>query len=139
VPCIMRWPGKIPAKRVCGELCSTIDILPTFARLAGYDVPADRTIDGKNIWPLISGQANAKSPHDDFYYYRAEVLEAIRSGQWKLRKVKENIELYDLKNDISEKNNLAAKKPELVEQLLAKMKAFDRELNNSKRPAGKIK
>ena len=139
VPCIMRWPGKIPAKRICNQLCSTIDILPTFAQLAGYEVPADRVIDGKNIWPLISGKANAKSPHDDFYYYRAEVLEVVRSGQWKLRKVKENVELYDLKNDISEKIDLAEKKPELVNQLLAKMEAFDKELNNSKRPAGKVK
>ncbi len=78
----------------------------------------------------MSSKANAKSPHDDFYYYRAEVLEAVRSDQWKLRKVKEKVELYDLKNDISEKNNLAEKKPELVKQLLAKMGAFDKELNS---------
>ena len=139
VPCIMRWPGKIPAKNVCNELCSTIDIMPTFAQVTGYDVPMDRVIDGKNIWPLISNQKNAKSPHDDFYYYRAEVLEAVRSGQWKLRKVKEKIELYDLENDISEKNNLADTKPEIVKQLLAKIQAFDKDLNNNKRHAGKVK
>jgi len=138
VPCIMRWPGRIPAKKVCDQLCSTIDIMPTFAKLANCDMPTDRIIDGENIWPLISGKVN-KSPRDDFYYYSAKRLEAVRSGQWKLRKVGEDIELYDLKNDISEKNNLAEKKPELVAKLLAKMQAFDKELNENKRPVGRVK
>src|SRR5205814_4960523 len=67
-PCIMRWPGKIPAGAVCREPAMTIDIFPTLAKLTGAALPKHK-IDGLDIWPLISGQPNAKSPHDALYYY----------------------------------------------------------------------
>ncbi len=51
-PCVMRWTGKIPAGTTCTELAATIDILPTFAALAGAAVSSDRIIDGKDIRPL---------------------------------------------------------------------------------------
>src|SRR5690606_11800268 len=56
VPCVARWPGHIPAGSKCDELTSTIDLLPTVAKLIDADAPSDRTIDGKNIWPLLAGQ-----------------------------------------------------------------------------------
>ncbi|MHC4074593.1 MAG: sulfatase/phosphatase domain-containing protein, partial [Planctomycetota bacterium] len=118
-PCIMRWPGKIPADKVCGEICGTIDILPTFARLAGAEVPADR-------------------PHDAYFYYRGTTLEAVRKGRWKLRRSKKKTELYDLEADISEKNNLADNHPEIVERLANVMKEFDAELKANSRPPGKV-
>src|SRR5205809_2283721 len=83
-PCIMRWPGRIPAGTVCRELAATMDLLPTFAKLAGAELPRDRLIDGRDIWPLMSGQSGAKTPHDSFYYYWNFGLEAVRSGPWKL-------------------------------------------------------
>ena len=135
-PCIARWPGKIPARTVCSHLCSTIDLLPTFARLAGAELPADRVIDGKDIWPLMSGTPGAKSPHEAFFYYRGNNLEAVRSGKWKLRRTKKP-ELYDLDADISEKNNLAAKHPGIVKRLSDMMDKFDRELKANTRPPGK--
>jgi arylsulfatase A len=55
-PCIMRWPGRIPAGTACRELAATMDLLPTFANLAGAELPSDRIIDGRDIWPLMSGQ-----------------------------------------------------------------------------------
>jgi arylsulfatase A-like enzyme len=82
-PCIMRWPGKIPAGRVCDDLISSIDLLPTIARLIGADPPA-KQIDGKDVWPLLSGREGATTPHEAFYYYAAEELQAVRSEQWKL-------------------------------------------------------
>ena len=83
-PCVMRWTGKIPAGTVCTELAATIDILPTFAALAGAAVSSDRMIDGKDIRPLIFGEPGAKCPHEAYYYYWNNGLEAIRSGPWKL-------------------------------------------------------
>jgi len=80
VPCLARWPGKILAGRTCRELCTSMDFLPTFARLAGAQVPADRTIDGHDIRPLLFGQEGAKSPYEAFYYYCMEQLQAVRSG-----------------------------------------------------------
>jgi arylsulfatase len=82
VPCIMRWPGQIPARRTCGELLSTIDLLPTIARLIGGSLPTNR-IDGEDRWPLISGQPDAK-PRENFYYYAGDEMQAVRSGPWKL-------------------------------------------------------
>ena len=131
-PAILWWPGKIPAGKICREIAVTMDLLPTFAHLAGTQPPTDRIIDGKNIWPLISGQPNAGSPHEAFYYYQIDQLQAVRSGKWKLHlplKPKKRhwgkpiteapLALYDLENDIAEKNNLAQHHPNVVKHLLA--------------------
>ena len=126
-PMIAHWPGKIPAGTVCPEIASTIDLLPTIAWLTGSAKPKT-PIDGKNIWPLLSGMRGAKTPHDGYYYYNAMTLQAVRSGDWKLRIVKEKVELYNLAKDISESKNLASENPEIVNRLTKKMAKFDREL-----------
>jgi arylsulfatase A-like enzyme len=82
VPCIMRWPNQIPAGRTCGELLSTLDFLPTLAKLVGGKLSANK-IDGEDRWPLIAGQPGAK-PRETFYYYAGDELQAVRSGPWKL-------------------------------------------------------
>ena len=135
-PTIMRWPGKIPAGQVCSEVCGTIDLLPTFAKLAEGEVPPDRVIDGKDIWPLMSSKPGAESPHKAYFYYRGNNLEAVRSGKWKLRSRKKT-ELYDLQADISEKDNVAAEHPGVVKRLNYIMKEFDRDLKANVRPPGK--
>jgi len=137
-PCIMRWPGRIPAGKVCRELCGTIDLLPTFARLAGARVPAGRVIDGRDIRPLMAGEPGAKSPHEAFFYYRGTNLEAVRCGKWKLRRVKKGTELYDLEADVGEKTNVAETHPEIVARLTGVMEEFDRELKANARPPGKV-
>lgn len=135
-PCIACWPGRIPAGAVCSEVCSTIDLLPTFARLAGAELSDERVIDGKDIWPLMTGKPGAKSPHETFFYYRGNNLEAVRNARWKLRRTKQT-ELYDLKDDISEKQNLADKHPDIVKRLSDMMGEFDRELKSNARSPGK--
>lgn len=84
VPCIVRWPGHIPAGLVSDEITATMDVFPTFAHLAGAHVPQDRIIDGKNIWSILS-EPGAKTPHEVYYYYFGNELHAVRSGNWKLR------------------------------------------------------
>ncbi|MEE8451363.1 MAG: sulfatase [Thermoguttaceae bacterium] len=128
-PCVMRWPGKIPAGKVCGELASSLDLMPTLAKLAGTSAPTDRVIDGLDIWPLMSGQPGAKSPREAFFYYYTNQLQAVRSGKWKLHlprkprgRANQNDQwpqLYDLESDIGEQNNVAAAHPEVVERLSA--------------------
>ncbi len=131
VPCIMRWAGRIPAGRTCDELSSTMDLLPTFARLAGTKAPSDRTIDGKDIWPLMAGRKGAKSPHEAFYYYYMAQLQAVRAGKWKLylppkskkrnqgkSKGKTSLRLFDLKADIHEDKDVSADHPDVVKRLL---------------------
>ena len=141
VPCIMRWPGRIPPGSHCDEVAATIDLLPTFAGLAGAKVPGDRVIDGHDILPLISGQQGAVSPHDIYYYYRGRSLESARKGKWKLRrtgKKKGGVELFDLNSDISETKNKAADNEALVKGMLEQMDAFHAALVKSQRPAGKL-
>ena len=140
VPCIMSWKGKIPSGTVCDEIGATIDLLPTFANLAGAKIPDDRIIDGKNIWPIISGKEGALSPHDIYYYYKGNRLESARQGKWKIRrsgKQSQSVELYNLEDDISESKNLSPKNPELIEVMLKKMDEFDKDLKLSQRPIGK--
>ena len=131
VPSIMRWPGRIPAGRTCDELSSTMDLLPTFARLAGTKAPSDRTIDGKDMWPLMAGRKGAKSPHEAFYYYYMAQLQAVRAGKWKLylplkskkrnqgkSKGKTSLRLFDLKADIHEDKDVSADHSDVVKRLL---------------------
>lgn len=140
VPCIMSWKGKIPSGTVCDEIGATIDLLPTFANLAGAKIPDDRIIDGKNIWSIISGEKGARSPHEIYYYYKGNRLESARQGKWKVRrsgKKSQSVELYDLDNDIAESKNLSQKNPELIETILKKMDKFDKDLKLSQRSIGK--
>ncbi|HEY2413616.1 MAG TPA: sulfatase [Pirellulaceae bacterium] len=166
-PTLARWPGKIPAGRVCRELCGTIDVLPTFAKLAGGSAPQDRIIDGLDIWPLMAGVDGAKTPHDRFYYYWNFGLEAVRSGPWKLHlphtyqhlatpgkdglpgkhePVKTELALYNLVEDAGEKTDVAAANPEVVQRLLGIAEEARADLGDSltdrpgknRRPPGRL-
>lgn len=143
VPCIMRWPGKIPAGTVCKEIAATIDMLPTFAGLINAPLPDNRIIDGKDIWPLMSGGPETKSPHKAYHFYRGTQLEAVRMGDWKLRvsgnRNRSNVELYNLALDISESRNLAEKYPDRVSEMRAHIQEFDESLKARARPTGQIK
>ncbi|MDH3711818.1 MAG: sulfatase, partial [Cyclobacteriaceae bacterium] len=90
VPAVAWWPGKIPGGFETNELLTAMDLLPTFANLSGADIPQDRTIDGKDIWPVLSGQPGAKSPHDRFFYHFINELRAVRSGPWKYHQILPN-------------------------------------------------
>ena len=138
VPCIMRWPGRIPAGTTCDEIGATIDLLPTLAGLAGTKPPTDRIIDGKNILPLITGVEGAVTPHDAYFFYKGKKLEAVRSGDWKLRLAgkKKSPELYHLGNDISESTNVADQHPQLVAKLQKRIVDFDADLKANVRPVG---
>jgi arylsulfatase len=149
VPCIMRWPGKIPAGQTCDQIATTMDIFPTFAALAGTPLPSNRTIDGKNIFPLISGKTE-KSPHDEYFFYCYTHLQGVRDDRWKLvlprpakpgwmswwarmiDEVKE-VQLYDLKNDISETNNIAQEHPEIVNRLMKSIEKARNEIGDRDR------
>jgi arylsulfatase A-like enzyme len=83
VPCIMRWPGTIPAGSVCNKMAASMDLLPTLAQICGASLP-EQKIDGVNISSLLLNEPDA-NPRDELaYYYRKNNLEAIRKGQWKL-------------------------------------------------------
>ena len=151
VPAIFRWPDAIPAGQVTSELASNMDILPTLAKLAGAEIPADRTIDGGDLWPLLSGRPGARSPYKEFYYFNGAQpnqlprIEAVRRGKWKLHlrrgadpaKLKATA-LYDLHEDAAEKFDRRELHPELVDGMLTAAEAFVDEMHRNRRPLGRI-
>ena len=154
VPTVMWAPGYIPAGTETKEVATTMDLLPTFIRMAGAELPADRTLDGRDIGPLMRGEPGAESPYEAFYYYRETHLDAVRSGPWKLvfpRPGRDESEwllskggaflgeilepvtelaLYNLESDIGETTNVAADHPDVVERLTALADAGREELGD---------
>jgi arylsulfatase A len=159
VPTIAWWPGKITAGASSGAIASMMDVLPTFARLAGGSVPSDRKIDGVDLWPVLSGKAQ-DSGREVFYYFRGPVLEAVRSGPWKLHliarggptgpKAKQAKDvgeqppiLHNLDTDIGETKNVAAANPDVVKRLQALVDQMDADLGketfgSGSRPLGRV-
>jgi arylsulfatase len=157
VPCLMRWPGKLPANTASSEMLMTIDLLPTFAKLIGAALP-QHTLDGLDVWPLLAGEKGARNPHAAYWgYYAQNELQSVYSadGQWKLQlphgyrtlagrpggtngipakyegaKV-ERPQLYNLSTDIGEKVDVAATHPAVVQQLLAHAEAARADLGDS--------
>lgn len=131
---VIRWPGKIPAGTSNNELMTAMDLHPTFANLAGAKMPTDRVIDGKDIWPVLTGKA--KTPHKAFFYHRANELQAVRSGNWKLHlKDGKPSALHNLKTDIGESENLLAENPKIERKLIAYIRNFEKDLAENSRTA----
>ncbi len=132
VPTIVWCPGSIPAGTTCDQLASTMDLLPTFAAWAGIQIDADRPIDGHDIRSLILGEANAITPHQAFYYYERDQLQAVRSGPWKLfvplaefdkhphfnKGHSDKPLLFDVVEDVGCQHNVAQTNPEVVDRLM---------------------
>jgi arylsulfatase A-like enzyme len=135
VPTVIRWPAKIKAGIEIDELLTGMDVLPTFAKLIGAKLPKN-VIDGKDIMPVLLGKE--KTPHEYFFYSHWGTLEAVRWKDWKLRIIKKEEALYNLKIDISEKNNVKEQYPDIVIQLKKEMLKFEKEMNENARPVGHV-
>ncbi|MCA8949993.1 MAG: sulfatase [Planctomycetes bacterium] len=158
-PTIMRWPGRIPAGTTCGELCSTIDVVPTVARLIGAKLPnatdPAHTIDGCDITPLMFGAEDARSPHAAFWcYYAGGQLQAVRDRRFKLHlphhyrtlagrpggmdgtpanyeQAEIGQSLFDLENDPGETTDVQQDHPDVVARLLAAAEAARADLGDT--------
>jgi arylsulfatase A-like enzyme len=134
VPCLARWPGRVPAATCSAVLTTAMDLLPTLARVAGASVTADRAIDGRDILPVLLGETD-RSPHDAFFYYYACDLEAVRVGRWKLHLAKHRQpveELYDLVDDVGETRDVGVEHPDVVASLLAHAERARAELGDER-------
>jgi arylsulfatase A-like enzyme len=117
VPCIANWPGVIPGGRTSEDVVMSMDFLPTFVRLAGASTPDNHKIDGIDLMPILRGEAKAPARNLHWLFGGAW---AVRKGSWKLIGKGDRAEaLYDLHEDLSEKNNLIKQNPQTVDELLA--------------------
>ncbi len=136
VPCVAWAPGRIPAGQTIDTITTVMDIYPTFAKLAGFEVPSGQALDGRDISPLLLGTEDPSPPRDEFFYFvRHGVLAGVRQNRWKLLLQEGEPELYDLESSPNESRNLAGQNPEIVERLRTRMLQFEKELKQTYRPA----
>ena len=162
MPCLMRWPGRIPAGRASDEVTTMMDILPTLAGLAGTGAPADRILDGHDIRPILCGKPGAVSPYDatGFFYYHMDQLQAVRSGRWKLylpldvkfseldvhtrTGFRSEAALYDLRDDVGEDREVTEPHPDVVARLAELAECARKDLGDfdrtgaGQRPCGRV-
>jgi arylsulfatase A-like enzyme len=117
VPMIARWPGKIKAGTTSSMPSAFWDVLPTLAEVAGAESP--KNLDGKSIVPTLTGQT--QQPHEFLYweFHERGFQQAVRTGDWKgvRHGTDQPLELYDLKSDIGETTDVAAKHPDVVKKI----------------------
>jgi arylsulfatase A len=156
-PCIMRWPGRIPAGSVCPQIAGNIDVLPTFAKLVGTELPKDRVLDGRDITSLMF-DADPQPVRDmQLYFNGGGQLAAIRQGDWKLflpapaaantkkAATKKNanaapttLTLYDLSNDPAETTDVAGEHADVVAKLRTEAERRGKEIQDHRRPHGDV-
>ncbi len=141
VPCIMRWPGKIAAGTTCKGIASSIDLFATLAELADAPLPANTKLDSISlVETILEGKPTKRNV---FAYYQGPNLEAVRKGDWKLHFCKVgwapgaaddqvSSELYNLRDDVGEANNVYDKHPEIVAEIQVAAEEFRRLLGDGR-------
>lgn len=141
VPAIFSLPGTIPASRITDELVTMMDVYPTIAELTNSELPKTK-LDGRSIFSLLKAERGAEGPHEVYYYYYVNSLQAVRSGKYKLQleypdretpdpenigydglrglttTLNRPLALFDLKADPSEKQDISAENPRIVKKML---------------------
>lgn len=127
-PMIVSWPGRIEAGSVSNYIGAFWDIMPTFAEISGTKAPGE--LDGISFLPELLGKEQAKHHHLYWEFYEQDGKQAVRKGKWKAVRLNLHqdfygapVELYNLEEDIAEKNDVADQHPEIVEDMLGLMKA----------------
>jgi len=133
-PLIVRWPGVVKPGSTCSVPVTSVDFYPTFLEITGAPKPGSQALDGNSIVRLLKqkdgNQARAIYWHYPMYHHSSPAG-AIRQGDWKLIEFFEDgrLELYNLKDDIGEKKNLATSMPKIAKQLHQKLIAWRKSVN----------
>jgi uncharacterized sulfatase len=142
VPFLALWPGVIPSGRTSNAMTMNIDLFPTFLALAGGSLPEDRIIDGHDILPVLT--EDAQTPHEALYFYDTRRLVAIRSGPWKYRRryvtdnagywpLRQGPFLYNLDSDLNESYSLLETEAEKGAELVAMLDAWEADMDRNLR------
>jgi arylsulfatase A-like enzyme len=127
VPFLAQWKGKLPAGAVYHEMVMGFDCHATALTAAGVPMPIDKPLDGVNLLPFLTGKQTDR-PHDQLFWRSGE-KHAARVGDWKLVQQRGgDAELFNLKNDLSEKTDLAAKEPAKLKELRAAFAAWEKQM-----------
>ena len=126
VPFMMSWPARLPRGVVNREPVICMDVLPTAAAAVGAALPGDREYHGRDLLPYLTGKASGPV-HESLFWDGDEGKRAVRNGRWKLVDNNGKIELFDLEADLGEKNNLAAKQPEVAARLRSLLENWRKE------------
>jgi arylsulfatase A len=133
VPCLMRWPARLPKGRVIEQPAITMDLSATFAALAGVSPPANAAFDGIDLLPILTGEA---PPQERTFFWRidrpARQQKAVRRGDWKYLQ-DGNVEmLFNLRDDVSERNDLYRERPDVMADLKDRLAAWEAEVAGSR-------
>jgi arylsulfatase len=154
-------PGTIPSGKVNDEMITAMDIMPTILKLTDTGFPRMNPMDGKDIWPILSGEKGAKTPYEAFFFVNKKEVQAVRSGKWKLHVPHKyrvcphpgkngmpgdqdnfggsiGLALYDLDKDPGEQHNVADKYPKVVKKLKKYIEDFKIDISTNIRPVGTI-
>ena len=146
VPFLISWPAKLAKGKDYEPAVSSLDFFATAVALAGATVPENHRHEGVNLMPFLTGEKTG-APHEHLFWRttRGKGIWAVRDGRWKLAQSdgSKGLELYDLKNDISEMRDVAAQHPEIVARLQRAYNAWNQQnipaIFESPRPAAKKK
>jgi arylsulfatase A len=130
VPCVIRWPARVPAGNALAGITCTMDLYATILEAAGATVPLEYVVDGRSLWLYLAGESGP--PRSTFFYYHGKLLVAVRADEWKLHLHKMPIrkrtvnadpvpchppELYNLKSDPGETRMVTKEHPEVAARL----------------------
>jgi uncharacterized sulfatase len=144
VPFLARWPGRLPPGRVSAEPAINLDVFPTLHRLAGGEPPAAPQVDGRDLMPLLLGEAG--SPHEAIFLFDADRIAAVRSGRYKLVVESKYVSvlarlghrdsyyhpglLFDLERDPTESYSFTREQPEVATRLARLLERAERDLGS---------
>jgi arylsulfatase A-like enzyme len=124
VPAIIRWPGRVKAGQANDLVAISMDWLPTLLAAAGAAPDPTTPPDGENLLPVLLGERTS-APRTLYWRYKANAQRAVRSGNWKYLKINDNEFLFDVVVDQRERANLAAKHPDVFEQLRSQWETWN--------------
>ena len=128
MPFIARWPGRIPAGSVTDQWITSLDLFPTFAGVAGASPPGDLILDGHDLLPVLQGRADSRWSE---MFWERRSHRAARVGRWKWIESSRGGGLYDLFEDIGERNDLSEERPEVLRRVKSRFAAWKAQMEMS--------
>ena len=125
VPCIVKWPGKIPAGATSDEFLTSLEILPTLCAATGAAPPKGVALDGFDMLPVLQGRR--ASPRAEMFWQR-KLDKGARVGHWKWVESSRGSGLFDLRHDIGERRDLSKERPEILKRVQARFANWKKQM-----------